>query len=341
MSNFKKLKGMAGASAVAGAGLMGMMASSARAGVNTAWTDSSSGYFTFHDAGKDWAHGFYFYGSSSTNITGINSSVTEGAIGRDVSCTDTVTTFWNCYSYSDAYDGVLGMDVNGTGFVPVFSEVVVTDYGIDAGSNVDIDTDLDASVQWAFLANAPVTRGFFSVTNKAATDAAVTISVWGDWGADGSGGIINTSSDDATVEDTDLWVTIADDLVQGDNSDPVVTTGIAGPGSTVTTTVVDIDTSNYTIDYTLDIPVGETRSIVVFHQMSKTINDAGDIEPDFESGAALNTAGLLVGLTDQQRAQVVNYDLPNQPKKKSGGGVAGGLLGVLGLLGLARLRRRK
>lgn len=339
MSSFKKLKGMAGASVVAGAGLMGMMASSARAGVNTGWTSSTGGYFTFHDAGKDWAHGVYFYGTSSTSITGIYSSVSEAALGRTASCTATVTTFWNCYSYTDAYDGVLGVSVNGNGFVPVMSEVVVTDYGIDAGSNVDIATDLDASVQWAFLKDAPVTRGLFSVTNKAVTDAAVTISVRGDWGADGSGGIISTSSGDATVENTDLWVTIADDLVQGNNSDPVITTGIAGPGSTVTTTVVDLDTVEYVLDYTLDIPAGETRSIVVFHQMSKSINDAADIEPDFESGATLNQAGLLVGLTNEQRAQVVNYELPRA--KKSGGGVAGGLLGVLGLLGVARLRRRK
>lgn len=339
MSSFKKLKGMAGVSVIAGAGLMGMMAPSARAGVNTGWTTSTGGYFTFHDAGKDWAHGFYFSGTSTMTITGIYSSVSEGAIGRLESCTSSVTTFWNCYSYTDAYDGVLGLSVNGNQFVPVISEVVVTDYGIDAGSNVDIDTDLDARVQWAFLKDAPVTRGLFSVTNNAATDAAVTISVWGNWGADGSGGIINTSSDDATVEDTDLWVTIADDLVQGDNSDPVITTGIAGPGSTVTTTVVNLDTSDYTIDYTLDIPAGETRSIVVFHQMSKTIDDAAGIEANFDSGAALNKAGLLVGLTNAQRASVANYDLP---KKKSSGGVAGtGLLGVLGLLGLARLRRRK
>ena len=339
MSSFKKLKGMAGASVVAGAGLMGMMASSARAGVNTGWTRSTGGYFTFHDAGKDWAHGFYFYGTSSTSITGIYSSVSEAAIGRTASCTTSVTTFWNCYSYTDAYDGVLGMSVNGNDFVPVMSEVVVTDYGIDAGSNVDIDTDLDASVQWAFLKDAPVSRGLFSVTNKAATDAAVTISVWGNWGADGGGGIINTSSDDATVEDTDLWVTIADDLVQGNNSDPVITTGIAGPGSTVTTTAVALDTSIYTIDYTLDIPAGETRSIVVFHQMSKSINDAAEIEADFASGAALKKAGLLDGLTNAQRKSVANYALP---KKKSGSGAAGaGLLGVLGLLGFARLRRRK
>lgn len=202
MSSFKKLKGMAGASVVAGAGLMGMMASSARAGVNTGWTWSTAGYFTFHDAGKDWAHGFGFYGTEPV-INGIASSVSEAAIGRTASCTATVTTFWNCYSYTDAYDGVLGMSVNGNGFVPVMSEVVVTDYGIDAGSNVDIDTDLDASVQWAFLKDAPVTRGLFSVTNKAVTDAAVTISVRGDWGADGGGGIISTSSGDATVESTD------------------------------------------------------------------------------------------------------------------------------------------
>lgn len=340
MSSFKKLKGMAGASVVAGAGLMGMMASSARAGVNTGWTSSSSGYFTFHDAGKDWAHGFYFYGASSTEITGIYSSVTEGAIGRAASCTASVTTFWNCYSYTDAYDGVLGLSVNGNGFVPVFSEVVVTDYGIDAGSNVDIDTDLDASVQWAFLRDAPVTRGLFSVTNKAATDAAVTISVWGNWGADGQGGIIDTSSGDNTVEDTDYWVTIADDLVAGNNGDPVITTGISGPGSTVTTTAVALDTNVYNIDYTLDIPAGETRSIVVFHRMSKNTTDAADIEADFESGAALNSAGLLAGLSNAQRATVANYDLPGA--KKSGGGVAGaGLLGMLGLLGLSRLRRKK
>lgn len=60
MSSFRKLKGMAGASMVAGAGLVGMMASSARAGVKTSWTSTDGGYLTFHDANKDWAHGFYF-----------------------------------------------------------------------------------------------------------------------------------------------------------------------------------------------------------------------------------------------------------------------------------------
>jgi hypothetical protein len=348
MSSFNKLKGMAGASVVAGAGLIGMMASSARAGVKTSFTGSNGGYLTFHDADKDWAHGFYFSGSNSSVVTDYYSSISEGAIGKTSSCTTSVTTFWSCYSYSDAYDGVLGLEVNSNGFSPVFAEVVVSDYQIDAGSNVDIDTDLDASVKWAFLKDSPVTRGLFSVMNKSAVDQSVTLSVYGNWGADGQGGIIDTSNGDQVVDNTDTWVTIADDLVNGDNSDPVITTGISGPGSTVTTTVVDLDTSNYVIDYTFDVPAGATRSIVAFHEMSKDITGAAGIASHYESGSALNQANLLAGLTNSERSRVVNYALPQasvaedtRARSSSGGSAGAAFMALIAGMGIARRRTKR
>ncbi len=347
MSSFKKLKGMAGASMVAGAGLVGMMASSARAGVKTSWTGTDEGYLTFHDANKDWAHGFYFSGSNSSVITDIYSSISEGAIGKTASCTTSVTTFWDCYSYSDAYDGVLGLGVNGNWFDPVGADAVITDYQIDAGTNVDIDTDLDASIKWAFLKDDPVTRGLFTVTNKGATEQSVTFQIYGNWGSDGQGGIINTSNDDQTVDNTDTWVTISDDLVDGANGDPVITTGISGPGSTVDTTVVDLDTSDYDIDYTVTIPAGESRSVVVFHQMSKSITDASAIESNYESGSALSSAGLLVGLSNTERSRVVNYALPKAAEvaartgssSSSGGSAGAALMALIAALGVSRRRR--
>jgi hypothetical protein len=336
---------MAGASMVAGAGLVGMMASSARAGVKTSWTDPDEGYLTFHDASKDWAHGFYFSGSNSSVITDLYSSISEGAIGKTASCTTSVTTFWDCYSYSDAYDGVLGFSVNGNGFDPVFADAVITDYQIDAGTNVDIDTDLDASIKWAFMKNDPVTRGLFTVTNKGATDQPVTFQIDGNWGADSSGGIVNTSNDDQIVDNTDTWVTISDNIVDGANSDPVITTGISGPGSTVDTTVVDLDTSDYDIDYTVTIPAGESRSVVVFHQMSKSITDSTTIESNYESGSSLNSAGLLAGLSSAERGRVVNYALPKAAEatasgSSSSGGSAGiALMALMAALGVSRRRR--
>lgn len=345
MSSFKKLKGMAGASMVAGAGLVGLMASSARAAVKTSFTDTSSGYLTFHDEGKDWAHGVFFYGTStSSKVTDVYSSISEAAIGKTASCTTSVTTFWNCYSYTDAYDGVLGMDVNGNGYSPVSAEFVISDYQVDGGTNVDIDTDLDAHLKWDFLKAGPVSRGFFTVTNKADAEKTVSIEIYGNWGSDGQGGIIATSNGDTTVDNTDSWVTTADDLVDGNNGDPVITTGIGGPGSTADSTVVSLDTSDYVLEYNVTIPAGESRSVVVFHEMSKSISDAAEIAGDYATGKKLSAAGLLTGLTNEERSRVVNYALPKKQvlvDSSSGGGSTGGILmALIAALGISRRRRK-
>lgn len=350
MNSFKKLKGMAGASVIAGAGLVGMMASSARAAVKTSWTTSTGGYFTFHDNGKDWAHGFYFSGTSSTSITDIYSSISEGALGRTASCTATVTTFWNCYEYSDAYDGVLSFSVNSNGFAPVNSEVVVSDYGIDAGKNVAIDTNLDAHVKWYFPPKSPVARGLISVTNTGETDATdVDITVSGNFGSDSSTVINATSSGDTTLDATDLWFISSDDEIDGNNSDPVIITVMQGPGSKATSIdpLLPTGDDDYDVTFTLDIPAGETRSIVMFHKMYKDLSAAESDAATFAGISSIQSAGLLGNMTASEKSSVVNFAQPKSTspattaRRSSSGGSAGiTLLGLLGMLGLTRRRRK-
>ena len=350
MNSFKKLKGMAGASVIAGAGLVGMMASSARAAVKTSWTTTDGGYFTFHDNGKDWAHGFYFSGTSSTSITDIYSSISEGALGRTASCATTVTTFWNCYEYSDAYDGVLGFSVNGNSFRPVYSEVVVSDYGIDAGKNVAIDTDLDAHVKWYFPPNSPVARGLISVTNTGETDATdVGVDVWGNFGSDSSTVINDTSSGDTTLDASDLWFISSDDAVDGDNGDPVIITVIQGPGSTATSIAPTLAAGDddYTAAFTLDIPAGETRTVVMFHKMYTDVSAAQADVSSFAGISSIQSAGLLGNMTAAEKSSVVNFAQPtsttpatNARRSSSGGSAGITLLGLLGMLGLTRRRRK-
>jgi hypothetical protein len=109
--------------------------------------------------------------------------------------------------------------------------------------------------------------------------------------------------------------------------------------------VVDLDTSDYDIDYTVTIPAGESRSVVVFHQMSKSITDASAIESNYESGSALSSAGLLAGLSNTERSRVVNYALPKAAeatasRSSSSGGSAGiALMALIAALGVSRRRR--
>ncbi|WP_372637973.1 hypothetical protein, partial [Alcanivorax jadensis] len=101
----------------------------------------------------------------------------------------------------------------------------------------------------------------------------------------------------------------------------------------------------YDIDYTVTIPAGESRSVVVFHQMSKSITDASAIESNYECGSALSSAGLLAGLSNAERSRVVNYALPKAAettarRSSSSGGSAGiALMALIAALGVSRRRR--
>jgi hypothetical protein len=127
------------------------------------------------------------------------------------------------------------------------------------------------------------------------------------------------------VDDADRWV-VTDD--NGAASGPVATIATYGTDADVmpvtAMTVGSATPPSNNVDkfgyrYDLTIPANSTRRIMLFSEMTPTVGDATAAAADFESLAAADAAGLLVGLNAQAQEEIVNYrrgtdgsiDIPN------------------------------
>ena len=103
--------------------------------------------------------------------------------------------------------------------------------------------------------------------------------------------------------------------------------------------------------YTVTVPAGQTRRVMIFMEMSETVAGAESNAATYNSPAALAAAGLLNGLTATELNSIVNWS----GLAAAAGGLAGNavpatsnwaltlLAGLLGLFGLGSLlgQRRK
>ena len=191
----------------------------------------------------------------------------------------------------------------------------LTDNILSAGTMTGIVAGIDAQASLYFSPTRGVVRSVIALTNTTGAEIATRATVMGNMGSDNSTLLQGSSNGDVVNDDADLWVVSSDTGLGNDaedGNDPIITTTRYGTGAAVTP-VVSADrlgvgnSDNYYYHYDLTIPAGGTVRLMVFHEMTTTINGAVTGAADFETLAAANTAGLLAGLSSTQLSQLVNY----------------------------------
>jgi hypothetical protein len=253
--------------------------------------------------------------------------------------------------------------VDGSPFVNPDSTVDVTADSLTTDT-VTIVPGLEAQIRYNFFSARPVVRGLFSLTNTSSETISVNAAIAGDYGSDASTTVRATSDGDFTIDDEDFWY-ITDDFgapavdprkinAPSGSSDPRITLSRYG----VNASVVPVNgqtpenVGTFLLRYTVTIGAGQTVRIMVFMEMSDpTIPETAAVAAaaDFESLAALQTAGLLTGITPAEQSQIVNYGqlggpppvtpIANLPFATPGGLAA--LLVALGGVGVFEFLRRK
>ncbi len=363
MSGFSRLKGIATAAAMTVAGFAGGPVRAASTALPLTVTRSSVRWNNIDNNSSF---------PSSGNVTTTNGAA-YGASAPAFGISD-ASVIAGSSSFGDAFDNAMILSVDGNLFVNPDTTVDLTGDTVTSDT-VTIVPGIDAQVRYTFIAGRPVVRALFSLTNTTAAPIIVNAAVLGDYGSDGNTEVVATSNGNTVIEGNDLWY-ITDDLgggkrtpkhgakrdkgnvPSGTNGDPRVTLSRYGTGAAVvpfnalTPGNGDAQTATFGLRYPVTIAPGATSRILVFAELSdKTTPVAGTAASaaDFESLQALQTAGLLSGLTPTESSQIVNYAQPGGPPPVadqidlptlSPGGLLT-LLGAVGGLGFFELRRRK
>jgi len=219
----------------------------------------------------------------------------------------------------EAFNAGMYMVARSSGITTVFKNpdntVDLTNDSLKSDLITDFFTDIDAQVEYYFHPTRPVVRTMYSFTNTSGSAKTIEAMIGGNLGSATSTTIQSTSDDDTTVEATDLWL-ISNNKSLNTNPDasdsndtPVVTISRFGKDATTTAeNGVTLGTLSGIFAHRYDISVAgnSTTRVLVFAELSKTIDDAKTCAKDFETLDAASSAGLLSGLTIQLD-EIVNY----------------------------------
>ena len=205
---------------------------------------------------------------------------------------------------------------------------------------------LDVAVEYAALQDKPVMRTLASFTNS--TNAAITTTVrWVTHLGNGDSSEVKAISDtpessltarypqyDGVFTKDARWIISDDDdrvnapefetFGKGGGSNfirPANTNVLFGPGNPVVkptsesgTTFVNAggrpqDNKGVIANYQITIPANSTRSLLFFHGLNSTTDQAKTAATVYDSVTALKNAGDLVGLTSKQLSETLNWQL--------------------------------
>ena len=271
-------------------------------------------------------------------------------------------------AYNDAFDGVLGMTVDGVVFMNPDNTVDFTDDVV----NSDVvnftgggTSNIDAQIQYAFAADRGDTsvgavRAMYTLTNNEGSEKTITVNIFGNLGSNEYTTIQASASGDTVADDADQW-TVSSETQAGNETQmgwtpPLLITRY-GTGAAVVpaqtsvlgerdATWTNVGNDVFANDYELTIPAGETQRILVFIEAHKTNAGAEAAGADFETMAAARKAGALSGLTEDELKEVVNYEYaaPAPASSDDDDGFLGigasGAPALLALLGIPALLRR-
>lgn len=243
------------------------------------------------------------------------SSGTPFAGTCDVSPTLGILEGTSANGAQDAYDIAWSIYVAGAPFVAPGNPDLT---GTTLTSGTGAMSGLNVTAQYYFSPSSSLARIMVFMENTSAAPIATTVQVPVNFGSDALTRVETTSSGDAMVTTADRWIVTSDTF----ESDPVNTTVLYGPGSPAVTpiaytqTVFDCSSvEGLGATFNVVVPAGATRSLMFFAGLAgvtvvnNTVVAATAAASQFNSNATL-LPDWLVGLTAEQQAQILNWQLP-------------------------------
>ena len=170
---------------------------------------------------------------------------------------------------------------------------------------------LTVQIEYHLFSTSATLRNYTSFTNPTGGDITVTVDFANNFGSDGNTQIIASSSGDLAFGTDDRWV-VTDDF-STTAGDPANTTVFYGPGSpavtsgSVSQTVFSCaGTQGLLATYSMTVPAGGTRALMLFHQMNNTSTNGVSAATLFDV-TPVPGDDLVTGLTAAQVGQVVNW----------------------------------
>lgn len=256
----------------------------------------------------------------------------------------------------DAFDGALswlvstGTPTNANGYRSPGGVVSITPGagGTTVTGTAQTMAGLNVSGQLYMLSSKAVARSILFLQNP--TGAPITVNVQNatNLGSDSGTILQTTSSGDATLDTGDNWFVSSDSNTPP--SDPVLTFAFSQNAASVrgvNNRAPGPGNGYFFETFTVTVPPGETRSLMMFVQMSADVAGASSDAPTFNSLASLQSAGYLQGLSTVQLSQIVNWNLKAVappavtavPTLSETSTLAAAALAAL--LGMTELRRRQ
>ncbi|MGB4708240.1 MAG: Calx-beta domain-containing protein [Fuerstiella sp.] len=220
-------------------------------------------------------------------------------------------------TYHDA-DGIVDITPTPTGTrVTTTPGTTLTGDPNDTGLDGNSFNGLELSQQWTVFAlnpTTPIIRGLFVATNPTSAPITQQLGMFNNLGSDSNTRIFSTSDGDTTFSPgTDHWVGSFQEFSGTTSSDIRILTVIQGPGSVTSpantnSQFVDGD-DNPRFNYDLTLQPGETQIVMAFVGLFGIRANATDVgNTVFDSNANVEANGLLDGLTDLQKSQIVNWE---------------------------------
>ena len=211
---------------------------------------------------------------------------------------------------TDGLDGGLQVGLNDFGFINPDGTLDLT--GTTVRTNTVVlrgGPPVSIEVEYFFSPSQPVVRALYSFNNFGQSAFTGTANVASNLGSDGNTTIQATQDGDTVVETTDRWIVTSDQAPT--SGDPVllwIRQGVGAPtGVSATPQVPGAGNDNFKDNYPLNIPVGQTRRIMVFLRLGTDVPTSTAAAPTFDNLTTLNAAGLLSGLSAQQQGEIVNW----------------------------------
>lgn len=212
-------------------------------------------------------------------------------------------------SFSDAFDGALGLAVNGELFNNPDTTVDLT--GTTVTSDAALLSGLSTRVQYYFSPTLPVARAVYSFTNTTGAPINAAVRIASNLGSDSSTDTLTTADGDATPETTDRWIVTGDGADSDD--DPNLLWVRFGPGAVSPVSaqfeVPDAGNGSMSDGYDLQVAPGATVRLMVFVRLydPATPLDAATIDSVFANTTTLQGTDLLNGLGAAELSQVANW----------------------------------
>jgi len=353
---FDRLRGVAAASAM-GLGMLG--GGSARAATATFG-------ITITTAGVKWQNintGPVLASGQSSLITGSGISFPNTSVSGMIINNASLTS-----GIDNAFDRTLFMATLQSGTTKLFDNpdgtVDLTGTTLTSDLQTNFLTGIDAQIEYFFHPSRPVVRALYSFENTTGIEITFQVYVGGNLQSGSATNIQSTSDDDTDVETSDLWVissnrSLGTDPTIGTTDRPVITISRFGTDAVEPKNGVQLANGNGTFGHLYDVTVPEnsTRRILVFAELSSSIDDAKTGAVDFETLEAAELAGLLSGFNSNNINfdEIVNYieDTSDDDDDSSDGNddedddLSTGALSapatamLLGLLTLSRVRKKE